>query len=80
MPGWGADSKRKILGAGRNYASQVIDEFAGDYELEDMAGLIANVFGKTVTAKKPFSVLITTSWMMPILMTTVSQVNCQDRN
>lgn len=35
-----------------NYASQVIDEFAGDYELEDMAGLIANVFGKNRHSKE----------------------------
>ncbi|MDE5610953.1 MAG: RagB/SusD family nutrient uptake outer membrane protein, partial [Odoribacter sp.] len=34
------------------YASQVIDEFAGDYELEDMEGLIKNVFGKARNSKE----------------------------
>ncbi len=34
------------------YASQVIDEFAEDYELEDMPGLIANVFGKNRNSKE----------------------------
>ena len=35
-----------------HYASQVIDEFAGDYELEDMEGLIKNVFGKARNSKE----------------------------
>lgn len=34
------------------YASQVIDEFAGDYELENMEGLIRNVFGKDRNSKE----------------------------
>lgn len=34
------------------YASQVIDEFSGDYELEDMEGLITNVFGKNRYSKE----------------------------
>lgn len=34
------------------YASQVIDEFAGDYELEDMKGLITNVFGEARNSKE----------------------------
>lgn len=34
------------------YASQVIDEFSGDYELEDMSGLISNVFGKNRYSKE----------------------------
>ena len=35
-----------------HYASQVIDEFAGDYELENMTDLIGNVFGKNRHSKE----------------------------
>lgn len=63
-----------------HYASQVIDEFAGDYELENMTDLIGNVFGKTATARKPSSASTTTYWMMPISTIPVLRVNCRDRN
>ena len=57
-----------------HYASQVIDEFAGDYELENMTDLIGNVFGKNRHSKETILSIDND------ILDDVLRVNCRDRN
>ena len=63
-----------------HYASQVIDEFAGDYELENMTDLIGNVFGKNRHSKETILSIDNDILDVPISTIPVLRVNCRDRN